>query len=233
MKLKKLKLYTNHLETEFKFYSETLGFEILEQNSNSFTVKIGWSELTFKKSGREHIYHYCFLIPSNMLSQALEWMEKRTKIIEIEAGRKIQNFENWNADSFYFHDASGNIAEFIVRYDLKNEEKNDFNISKILGINEIGLPTNDIQKTNNQLQLEIKTKFWKGDLQRFGTNGTQEGIFLLPNYKVKDIWFPTQLKIRPEPFEAVVENEEKEYLIEFKNEKIITQAIRADKGTLT
>lgn len=225
MKFKKLKLYTNKLESELKFYSETLGFEILEQKSNSFSVKVGWSELSFEKSEKEYKYHYCFLIPANKLDQALEWMEERTEIVNIENGRKVQNFESWNADSFYFYDASGNIAEFIVRYDLKNNDySRDFDISNILGVNEMGMPTANIKKTNEQLRTDLKTEYWKGDIERFGTNGTQEGIFLLPNYNLKDIWFPTSIKIKPEPFEAVIENEKEEYHIEYRNEKIKTTA---------
>ncbi|MFA9388314.1 MAG: VOC family protein [Prolixibacteraceae bacterium] len=227
MKFKKLKLYTNRLESELIFYSETLGFKIKEQSTNSFTVKIGWSEFSFEQSKKEHKYHYCFLIPANQLNQALEWMEKRTEIIEIEPGRKTQKFENWNADSFYFYDASGNIAEFIVRYDLKNSDNANFELSKVLGINEIGMPTCDVKKINDQLQTELKTKFWKGDLNRFGTNGSQEEIFLLPNYELKDIWFPTSIKINPEPFEASIENDGMEYLIEFRNEKLKTTVNRA------
>lgn len=78
-------------------------------------------------------------------------MEKRTAVVTIENGRKTQNFESWNADSFCFYDASGNFAEFIVRYDLKYNENSDFNISKVLGINKMGMPTADIKKTNHQL----------------------------------------------------------------------------------
>jgi len=222
MKFKKLKLFTNKLESELRFYSETLGFKILEQNSTSFSVKVGWSELAFEKSDKEHSYHYCFLIPSNKLHQALEWMESRVDIIDLENGRKTQNFETWNADSFYFYDASGNVAEFIVRYDLANEESEDFDISKVLGVNEMGMPTANVKKTNDQLQSELDTEFWKGDIERFGTNGSQEGIFLLPNYYLKDIWFPTTIKIKPEPFEAIIENGKKEYYLEFRNEKIKT-----------
>lgn len=222
MKFKKLKLYTNKLELEKRFYSEILGFKIIDESSNSFSLKIGWSELTFEKSAIEHKYHYCFLIPANKLNQALRWMEKRTKVIDIEDGRKIENFKSWDADSFYFYDASGNIAEFIVRYDLENNIESEFDISEVLGVNEIGLATKDVQKINNQLQTELGTKFWKGDLERFGTNGSQEGIFLLPNYKLKEIWFPTSIKIKPEPFEAIIENNRKEYHVEFRNEKLKT-----------
>lgn len=229
MKFKKLKLYTNQLESELKFYSEILGFEILEQNQNFFSVKVGWSELSFEKSENEYKYHYCFLIPSNKLNEALEWMEKRTEIVNIENSRKTQNFESWNADSFYFYDASGNIAEFIVRYDLKNNDNSDFNISKVLGVNEMGMPTANVKKTNDQLHNELETEYWKGDIERFGTNGTQEGIFLLPNYNLKDIWFPTSIKIKPEPFEAVIQNGDREYHIEYRNEKIKTTANKVYK----
>lgn len=223
MKIKKLKLFTNHFDAEFKFYSETLGFDLLAQSINSFTVKIGWSELTFERSATEHKYHYCFLIPANQLNNALEWMEKRTEIIVIENGRKTQNWAFWNADSFYFYDASGSIAEFIVRHDLENTIHGDFDLSKVLGINEMGVPTKDIKKINNHLEQELHTKFWTGDLSRFGTNGSHEGVWLLPNYALKDIWFPTQLKITPEPFDAIIENSGKEYKLEYRNEQFTTK----------
>ena len=229
MKFKKLKLYTNKLELEKRFYSAILGFKIIDEGSDYFSLKIGWSELSFEKSETEHKYHYCFLIPANKLNEALEWMGKRTEVIDIEDGRKIENFKSWNADSFYFYDASGNIAECIARYDLKNNIESDFDISEVLGVNEMGMPTKDVQKINNQLQTGLGTKFWKGDLKRFGTNGSQEGIFLLPNYKLKDIWFPASVKIKPEPFEAIIENNGKEYLLEFRNEKLKTTLRTLDK----
>ena len=50
MIFKALTLYTNNLENELTFYSEKLGFEVLSQNDKSFTIKIGWSQLSFEKS---------------------------------------------------------------------------------------------------------------------------------------------------------------------------------------
>ncbi|WP_405207261.1 VOC family protein [Aquimarina sp. LLG6339-5] len=220
MKIQKLKLYTNKLDLEKQFYSETLGFEILESTVNQFTLKIGWSELTFEKSENDYKYHYCFLIPSNKLNQAMEWMEKRVPILDLENGRKTQRFESWNADSFYFYDASGNIAEFIVRHELKNATDSDFKISDVLCINEIGMPTSDVEKMNNQLQENFGTKFWKGDRQRFGTNGSQEGLFLLPNYTKKDFWFPTSIKITPEPFSAIITTNNQTFHLEYKSEEL-------------
>lgn len=224
MKIKELKLFTNQLEAENFFYLKTLGFEVLDENENQFSFKVGWSIFTFTRSTESYKYHYCFLIPSNKLNEAFEWINERVEVLDIENGNKIVNFETWNADSFYFYDGSGNIAEFIVRYDLKNENFNDFNISSILCINEIGLGTNDVEKTNSQLEKELGTKFWKGDLKRFGTNGSQEGLFLIPNYELKEIWFPTEIKIKAEPFVAIIENNNNNYLVEFQNGKIKTTA---------
>jgi len=220
MKFKTLKLFTNKLEAELEFYLETLGFELIAQNEKTFTVQTGWTALTFEKSEQAYTYHYCFLIPSNQLGAALRWMQERTEIVEVENGAKIQNFDFWNADSFYFYDASGNIAECIARHDLKNEEEGAFDISKILGVNEIGIPTKDIQKKNQQLEDGLKTKYWKGDLVRFGTNGSLEGIFLLPIYEVKKTWFPTSIEMKPQDFEAVIENEGLEYSVIFKDEQL-------------
>jgi len=33
----------------------------------------------------------------------------------------------------------------------------------------------------------------KGDLERFGTNATQEGLFLRINNEVKKTWYPTEV----------------------------------------
>lgn len=222
MKIKELKLFTNQIETEKKFYLKTLGFEVVTENENQFSFKVGWSIFTFIQSSLSYNYHYCFLIPSNKLNEAFEWINKRVDVLDIEDGIKIVNFETWNADSFYFYDGSGNLAEFIVRYDLKNENLDDFDISSVIGINEIGIGTTDVEKTNSQLEKELGTKFWKGDLNRFATNGSQEGLFLIPNYELKEIWYPTKIKIKAEPFEAIIENNNKIYSVKFKNGKIKT-----------
>ncbi|MCK0107894.1 glyoxalase [Flavobacteriaceae bacterium S0825] len=221
MKIKDLFLYTNKFESEKRFYSEILGFKIHKETIDSFTLKIGWSKLTFIKSDKAYKYHYCFLIPSNKLESAMQWMEKRTRVIDIENGRKTQRFETWNADSFYFFDASGNIAEFIVRHDLKNQSLKSFSIEDVVCVNEIGLPTTSIETSNTFLEKELDSYFWKGDKLNFGTNGTQEGLFLLPNYKTRTKWFPTNLRVEPSPFKAVIESNSVLYDFEFLNEDII------------
>lgn len=219
MRIKELKLYTNLLKEEKEFYSKTLGCQLVEETKSSFTVQIGWSKLSFASSNKSHLYHYCFLIPSNQLQEAMNWMSTRVDILELSTDTKFVKFDSWNAESFYFYDVSGNIAEFIVRYDLKNESSAPFTIENLLSVNEIGAPTNDIPRTNAELKSFLNSDYWLGNESRFGTHGSQEGLVLLPNYMVKDEWFPTGQKITSEPFEVVLENEGIEKRLTFENEK--------------
>lgn len=221
MKIRELSLFCLDLNAEKAFYNNTLGFPITNESANSFTIKIGWSKLSFIKSSIQHKYHYCFLIPSNKLNEAFNWLEKKTKILEIEANKKIQHFQSWNAYSFYFYDANGNIAEFIVRKDLKNDTKDSFSINDVLCVNEIGIPTTNIQKYNDLLVEKMNSPFWKGNTISFGTNGSQEGLFLLPNYKKRSKWFPTDISIKPSPFNALIENNNFFYKMNFLNESLI------------
>ena len=205
MKIIRLKLLTHKLQEEKEFYSQILGFELIEESLHHFTVQVGWSELTFEKSVTSHTYHYCFLIPSNKLNEALEWMKNRVEIVEDQEMNQIQLFESWNAESFYFFDKSGNLAEFIVRNDLDNKLDEGFNISQVLCLSEIGVPVKDIARTSQYLNQQMGVEIWKGDVERFAVVGDQDGLLLLPNYEVKKSWFPTEIKVKPEPIEALIE----------------------------
>ncbi len=220
MKIRQLTLFTNKLKEEKEFYTKKIGFNLLKQGKSQFTIRVGWSQLTFVSSSEAHNYHYCFLIPSNKLNEAVAWLEKRTSIIPISSNKKTNKFENWNAESVYFYDASGNIVEFIVRYDLDNTTDQKFNTDQLLCVNEIGLATNDIEKINTTLEANLGTSFYKGDFFRFGAHGNLEGLFLLPNYNEKTTWFPTDIALLPQPFSGVVETIKGKFFINYNSEKL-------------
>ena len=221
MRIKELTLFTNNLLAQKSFFKNNLKFDLLDESDKEFSIQVGWTKLKFKHSTQNHIYHYCFLIPSNKLNEAIEWLHKKAEIINIEDNRIIQYFKNWNAHSIYFYDASGNLAEFIVRHDLKNDITQPFNLSHLLCVNEIGMPSQDIKKINTHLEEVTSSKFWKGDFERFGTNGSQEGLFLLVNKDVKTTWFPTQVKTEDSPFIITVVINQKEFSFEYVEQEII------------
>ncbi len=219
MRIKTLTLFSNDLDAQKEFYRDLLGFNLSSESLDDFSVDIGWSTLTFKKSAEKHICHYCFLIPSNKMDEAYAWFAGRLNIIESE-GESMFESSSWNANSFYFYDGDGNVAECIVRYDLQNPSSSDFSISDLLCVNEIGAATSDIQMINNDLESNLGSYFWKGNKERFGTNGDQEGLFLLVNKEIKKVWFPTNSPTQSSPFEAEVETDKGFFEISFSDQKI-------------
>lgn len=221
MKIREITLFANQLSEQLYFYKNILGFEITHENSRNFTFQVGFTKITFERSEQKYIYHYCFLLPCNQLEAAIKWLNPRLDILKIEGERVIENFDTWNAHSIYFYDGAGNIVEFIVRHDLKNQTtKERFDLSQILCLNEIGMPTSDAKKINQQIEKELNSKYWKGDLERFGTNGTQDGLFLLVNNEIKKEWFPTTLQTQSSPFYGVFEVENYLYALQFKNARM-------------
>lgn len=53
-------------------------------------------------------------------------------------------------------------------------------------------------------------------LEQFGLNKD----FFLPNFKINDSCFPTQIKIKSEPFEAAIEKNGDLYFIEYSEQKL-------------
>lgn len=219
MRIKNITLYSHDLNSQRSFYKEILGFDICKESSDSFSIQVGWSVLTFKRSSYKYLYHYCFLIPSNKLDDAFEWFGHRLNTIEVNQQHKF-DFKNWNARSFYFYDGNGNVAECIVRYDLDNQSTGEFSISDMLCVNEIGTPTSDISGINRILESNMGSKFWKGDKIRFGTNGDQYGLFLLVNNELKDRWFPTDVPTQISPFEATIETPTGLYNLAYSDQRI-------------
>ena len=155
-----------------------------------------------------------------MFDDAFVWMKNRVEILNTTEENQIAFFENWNAKSFYFYDGAGNLAEIITHQNIDYQNTKTFNQNSILGISEIGLPTLDIKSTNQKIEEQTTSKFWKGDFEVFGTNGTDEGKILLPNYLIKTTWFPTNTAIQQHPFELVIESENQKYQIIYINKTL-------------
>lgn len=221
MQIQSLTLHTNRLAEQRYFFKEQLGFEISEESITSFGIQVGTSRFRFVEAPIQGRYHYCFLVPSNQLDGAIDWLRQRgIEILKIEGDRIVQNFANWNADSIYFYDGAGNLAEFIVRYDLENESSKPFDHSQILNVNEIGMASGHPKKLYEQLSEYIAPLRWKGDLERFGTFGTQEGLLLLVHKLRKANWFPTEMPTLPLPFEAELLVDDKVYPLSYEKEEL-------------
>ncbi len=214
MKIKELRLYTSNLVEQFEFYSNVLKFEVLNKTSKKCSFRVGKSMLTFIHKINTAPYHFAFNIPSNKENEALNWLKKRVEILSFE-GNEIVNFKSWNAKAIYFYDKDFNIVEFIARKNLNENSSTDFSSASIFDISEIGMPTNNIEATYNELNDLKEIAIYGGDFELFCAIGNEEGLFILVNEELKT-WFPTGEKAYQSDF--VIKGD---FNFEYTNGKII------------
>ncbi len=157
---KKVTLYTDQLEDMKGFYEYQMGFRIVEEDSESFTLAIGSSTLIFKESERKSVYHFAFNIPGNQFTLAKSWAASRVTLNRQEGMNEIF-YANFNADAFYFQDPAGNVVEFIARRNV--DRMGDFTIDSLLNISEVSITTPFVEDIGELLEdMDIPVRGNKG-----------------------------------------------------------------------
>lgn len=194
MDILEIEILTDNIDETIKFYSELLGFEILHTARRTISFSIGKSILTFTESNNLNPkYHFAFNIPCNKIDEAILWTSSRTTLIKIANDKIIADFDSWNANAIYFFDNNGNILEFIARHDLNNISENDFGISSIHSISEIGVVTENPLRLADKLINDNKLSYFaKGTKsEAFSALGDDNGLFVI--VKTNRNWYPTNL----------------------------------------
>lgn len=218
MKIEYLKVYSQKIEEQKRFYRDVLELSVSENNESSFKVHIGFSQLEIEEKKDATPYHLAFHIPPQREQAALEWIEKRTTILKNE-GDKIVDFPAWKAKSLYFYDPDNNILEFISRRDLYPPQSGEFSSEEILGISEVGLATNNVEEKFSFLNENFGLEKYSGDYERFCAVGDDEGLFIIINKDQKD-WIPTGDKAYASPFELKLSVEKAIFGAQFRNERL-------------
>jgi len=211
MFIKTLTLGCNDLVKQARFYEEVLKLKVT-QTKDSIEVQAGLTRLKFIQQDKVAAYHYCFLIPSNKIAEAEAWIN--TALFADENEDIIFDLPSWNAHNIYFYDGDGNLAEFIVHYDLENTTTTPFDESQILQVCEIGIPSNDLQNIIPSLE-KLELDLFRGSLDRFAAYGDPQGLFILVNNTVKKTWFPSEIFPQGVAFDAVVDSKDHRYNVNF------------------
>ncbi|NQX48592.1 glyoxalase/bleomycin resistance/dioxygenase family protein [Paenibacillus tritici] len=185
--IKAVEMQTPALEEMKNFYVNTLGLTLVQEQSTSFSVQVGVSSLTFKKSdpNGQPKYHFAFNIPENKIDEALRWITPKVQII-LSQGHEIVHFESWNADSIYFYDPAGNIVELIARHNLDNSANEAFSPASLLCVSEIGLPVPDVEEALLKLS-RVGIVPWQDSSSQFAAAGDECGLIIA--VKQGRIWF--------------------------------------------
>ena len=218
MKIEYLKVFSQKVEEQKKFYRDLLELPVKETGENSFRVHIGFSELEIEENKDATPYHLAFHIPPHRENPALDWLEQKLAILKNDRN-KIVDFPAWKAKSLYFYDADKNILEFISRRDLYTPQRGEFSSEEILGISEVGLATGDVEEKFTFLNQNFGLEKYSGDYERFCAIGDDEGLFITINKDQKD-WIPTGDKAFASPFEIKISVENALFGAVFTNERL-------------
>lgn len=220
MKIQKLTIFTSQLQEQLKFYRDNLQMEIRNQSEEHFDLIAGYSVLEFRQREKSTPYHIAFHIPDKQEEEALRWLKERVSILKSNSD-EIIDFSNWDAKSVYFYDEDKNVIEFISRGHLNKPESAIFSGKSIVGISEIGIPTENIQEKFDFLQRNCSLEIFDGSFERFCAIGDPQGLFITINKNMKD-WFPTGDKAFSSDFEIEFTHKEKSCHLQFLNNELKT-----------
>ncbi|MDH3648219.1 MAG: hypothetical protein OEQ53_00965 [Saprospiraceae bacterium] len=189
MKIEALHLYSRDLGQMQEFYVDELGMTQGDSGEDHFSLQCGDSVLHFWQRDDAKPYHFAFNIPSNLIKEALIWMEDRVPPIRFE-GRSIIDFPAWNAQALYFYDPDFNIVEFIARQDVEKESSAYFDARQVISISEIGMVTDDIEALYVALNEIKPLPIYDGTFTSFCAMGDPQGLFIVVNFLRKK-WFPS------------------------------------------
>ncbi len=194
------------------FYADRLGLPAaLDDWGECLTVTVNSSQLVFQhEAGFAGVYHFAFNVPENRLATAQAFLEERGIALLADGdGETVFDFDFWNAHALYFHDAAGNIAEFIARHELASTSSGvharPFSPSEIQSISEIGLPSLNVPALATLLSASGVAPY-RETSPTFMPLGDAHGLFIL--VPAGRVWFPdTGIAAEAYPVQAVVRND--------------------------
>ncbi|HJS55812.1 MAG TPA: hypothetical protein VJ765_14765 [Chitinophagaceae bacterium] len=198
MILQEIRLQAKSLFPLCHFYREIFELPVNEDSDTQFTVHAGLTKLIFEKADDllpDPIYHFAFNIPSNRIHEAHDWLKEKTELLWIEEYQSyIADFTNWNAQSVYFLDPAGNIAELIARADLNDIIDEAFSSGHIRMVSELGLvfPESAFKESIELILKNSKLEYFNKQppLEKFCAIGNDEGLFIIvPEHRC---WYPSK-----------------------------------------
>lgn len=214
MQIKNIQLRSQNLESQKTFYVDRLGFELLKDSENKFSISCGKTQITFERSSKKNYYHFAFNIPSFQIKEAFDYLESKSVEFIPYQGSFFIDFKSWNAEAVYFYDADRNLVEFIARKNMEIKSSHNFSIKSILGLSEIGMPVLNVKSVYQQLVNKLEMEQYSGDQSYFCAMGDEEGLFIIVDQNKKN-WMPTDLPAIPVPFKMEILENDKNYDFEF------------------
>lgn len=212
MKIRQLKVRTNHLEDMKTFYSEVLQMPVIEESDTAFAVNAGNSIISFENNPQHVFYHYAFYVDELHFSRVLDTIQTHSPLLQDEEGQTEFFSGLWQRKQFYFRDPQGNILEILPSGERSALENG------WLRVQEIGLPAEHIDELRSQIHM-IKDEMVRAS-ETIAFYGDPYGVFVL--VQEGRAWFPTEEAAIASPVEVVIEHDHT-LEVEYRNIRITAE----------
>lgn len=185
------------------FYGDRFGFELAEQEEDSFTIRAGATLLTFKAAvaGEQPFYHFAMNVPENKFTEVKSWAASKVALIEEEGDNEVF-FTSWNAHSVYFEDPAGNIVEFIARHNLASAIDHAFTARDVMSVSEIGIVAEETLSLVSKLNAAGLPN-WREASEEFTPAGDEQGLLIVVRNE-REWFFSNRTQARYYPVEVTV-----------------------------
>jgi catechol 2,3-dioxygenase-like lactoylglutathione lyase family enzyme len=204
MQFTTLNLFTHELEKQKEFYSEVLGFELIDNNRAYFTLQIGATTLKFqnRQKGIVTRYHFAIGIPKGSIEATKSLLENTIFLmLSPKTANEVFSNDNWNSKSIYFYDVAGNIVELIE----SNIDDSPFTEEDVplLNICEIGVASSSHLSLVEELKHLISIDSYDTNFEETKYLGTANARFAFQDINTK--WQPTPFELEGQPFSCNIE----------------------------
>jgi catechol 2,3-dioxygenase-like lactoylglutathione lyase family enzyme len=188
MLIERVTLLSENLEHQDLFYRDVLGLTV-ERAEFKVLVHAGETLLEFQQATHnwQGAYHFAFDIPENHVRKAYDRLQYQVEFFPGEHGDIIHH-ASWDAHSLYFRDPAGNVVELIGRHTQGNASDGTFGPESILHMSEIGLPSEDVQRTVRKLQADLELDVYDSEIPAFSAVGDPQGLIIVTS--LDRIWYP-------------------------------------------
>ena len=187
VELVEIRLASAQPQAQRSLYGASLGLDV-SGPADALTVRIGATMLVFVDAPSSP-QHFAVRIPSAAYADALAWLAERVELLTGGDGGDAFAFPDWNADAAYFRDPDGNVVELIAHHDLPEAHRPPFGPGSMLGVCEMGVPTDDVGAYLESLERRTGARRWSGDGVSFAAAGDKRGSLIV--VRRGRAWYPT------------------------------------------
>lgn len=207
MFIQQLRILARDLEAQRRFYTERLGFAVVQRSERALTLQTGASRLTLlaeDQVGAAHgPYHFAFNIAFDQVDAAKDWLTRRVPALADRDGRSDFRNEPFASHAIYFKDADGNIGEFIGRQRRPLSDGPGFDAATgVHAISEVGVAVPAVPAAHAAYTAQLgPSRYGVNADGVFAAVGDDDGMLIV--VREGRLWFPdTGIPANPVWFEA-------------------------------